>query len=187
MTKYPAISLMIVTAAALCLHAVTLHAGAGEDAPVAHAAPQPEIIQTKGPVTWYINHCARCHGDPDTAYADEPDQPPRQHARGDELRRMIREMTAAYAPVPLNDAELQSQLVLHEALFDHKPYVWIDRTIKDEQAIAGEIIPGSVVRIADTQAHISDHRFAIHRDESIRKMSLIIEYLGQTITAETDP
>ena len=131
---------------------------------------QPQIVPTDGPVTYYISHCARCHGDPDTAYPDEQDQPLKQHARGDELRRMIREMSDAYAPNKLDDASVEQQVVLHNAMFDHKPYVWIDRSRAD--VIAGEVINGSVVETDQKTARVEAHRFVTTPDAKSLRVTL---------------
>ena len=132
---------------------------ATQPAAVEPAETPVAIVKTSGPVTYYINHCARCHGDPETAYPDS-----KAHARNDELKRMIRSMATDTAMVEIDDAEVERQFALHNGIFDNKPYAWIDPTRKD--VIAGETVPGTTIRAGAVDAKIDNHQFTLPNSDA---------------------
>lgn len=103
------------------------HTGSAESPPAtSQPAPRPQdkpIPETNGPITYYVEHCARCHGDISAAYVGV--KKPKHRA---ELRKVIEDMATGPANAPLDKEGLDEQAKLHEAMFGDKPYAWIDRS-----------------------------------------------------------
>lgn len=116
------------------------------------------VVETDGPVSTYAIYCVKCHGSPEVAYPEV-----KVHKRNEELKAKIREMAETRAMVALDDKEVEELFVLHNAMFDRRPYVWIDPAVTD--AVAGEIIPGSQVRAGKTRANVEDRYFVLPRTD----------------------
>lgn len=117
------------------------------------------IPETKGPITYYVQHCARCHGDISAAYIGI-----KHPKRGAELRKVIADMATGPAQAPLEDAALDEQTKLHEAMFDDKPYAWLDRNQKPAVVEQLENTDAALVNgnTTDTPARTDDYRAEFH-------------------------
>jgi hypothetical protein len=102
-----------------------------------------QVRETRGPVSYFVNYCMRCHNSPDVAYMEFAN--PR---RDDELRRMILLMATTLAMSPSDPQTLQGQYDLHLAMLDRDPYVWLD----SEDNPASDIIVGE--RIEPTEVYL---------------------------------
>lgn len=136
------------------------------------------IVDTQGPVTYYMNHCARCHRSPEEAYTEF--QNPK---RGEALRKAIRQMAENVARSPFDEVILQQQYELHLSILDKSPYLWIDPSITDP-IIVGEIIPGSEVFLQTgsnrLRARIMEHRFVLPAEPG----TIQVQRLNQQLTLE---
>lgn len=99
-----------------------------------------QVRDTLGPVTYFVDNCARCHGSMETAYQEFP-----KPRHGEELRKMLVVMSNGPALAPLDDAGLQQQYDLHLSILARKPYVWIDPEASDVLAV--ETMPDAVVTL----------------------------------------
>lgn len=135
------------------------------------------ITDTQGPVTYYMNHCARCHRSPEDAYNEFPNP-----KRGEALMSAIRQMAENVARSPSDEMTLQQQYELHLSILDKTPYLWIDPDATNQWA--GEIIPGSEVFLQtprqQLRARIAEHRFALPAEPG----TIQVQRLNQQLTLE---
>lgn len=123
-----------------------------------------EIRDTQGPLSYFINNCARCHGPMEDAYKEFAT--PRH---GEALREMIVIMANGPAMAPLDEPSLQQQFDLHMAILERKPYVWIDPAVTDAWAV--ETMPDAVVTLITAekriQAMADGHLYVLPREPGI--------------------
>jgi hypothetical protein len=129
---------------------------------------QAMLVDTRGPVAYFVENCARCHKQPRQAY-DDVENP----LRGGALDKMLISMSNGPGGAPLDDQGLAEQRGLHMAFLDRLPYLWIDPARAD--VIAGETIPGTQVflRTATRRIHAvppsdeDEYRFILPRQPGV--------------------
>ncbi|GIW78059.1 MAG: hypothetical protein KatS3mg104_3122 [Phycisphaerae bacterium] len=135
------------------------------------------ITETQGPVTYYMNHCARCHRSPEEAYTEF-----KVPKRGEALRSAIRQMMENVARSASDEIILQQQYELHLSILDKTPYLWMDRSITDRWT--GEIIPDSEIFLQTStqrwRAKIEGHRFTLPAEPG----TIQVQRLNQHLTLQ---
>jgi hypothetical protein len=128
-----------------------------EPAPVAYNGA---MVETDGPVSYFMDRCSRCHGQVENAYGGIPTL-----KRGDALKETIHDMAEQRAMAPLDEAGVEQQYTLHLAIIDKTPFVWIDPAQKD--ILAGEVMAGSsvILKTADESiaARVKGNTFFLPR------------------------
>ena len=127
----------------------------------AEVLPDPQTLAvpvTAGPITYYTANCARCHGDASAAYEGIINP-----KHGDALRQVISDMVDGPAQAAIDPTQLDDQVRLHEAMFDHKPYAWFDAAAAG--VITGEKLDNTRVGLANgdvtTDAKVDGYRFVL--------------------------
>lgn len=153
----PAAVLSITVA---CVTGLTRPAESQSSASQPAATRPADAAPAVGPIAYYVANCARCHGDIAEPYLGL-DQP----KRGQDMVEAIEEMAAGPAQAPLEPDALRQQVALHNAIFDKKPFVWIDPTRRD--AVAGEVLPGTTLSFegpdGTSAPPVKDNRFELPR------------------------
>lgn len=142
-------------------------------------ATQPTTMATAagpvvGPIAYYIDKCARCHGDVSAAYVgvDHP-------KRGKALEQVIDDMAYGPAQSPLDPEGLKQQTALHEAMFGKTPFVWIDPT--PGARVTGEALPGTTVTFEPAGGAAADVAVADNRFDLPRKPGTLVAKRGERI------
>lgn len=143
MRPFPAIPLLL----ALVLGAITTWPGGpGQPVqpPASQAAPNEEQLDfARRPITYFNQECGACHGNYGSFWGEG------FAAAYDDagLRKVVDEMAAGPAQMPLEGLALDVQVAYHRSLVDGKPFVTV---FTDKGALAGEVTPGSeVVLVVD--------------------------------------
>ncbi|HEX8324918.1 MAG TPA: hypothetical protein VF595_13515 [Tepidisphaeraceae bacterium] len=164
--RLPAVTLAVAACALAWPRPATSETPASQ--PTTAAAP------VVGPIAYFIDRCARCHGEINAPYLGL-DKPKRGHA----MEEAIAEMAAGPAQAPLEPDGLRQQVALHDAIFDKKPFVWLDPTRRD--VIAGEVLPGTTLTFEGSKGTVTplvkDNRFELPRQAG----TLIGEREGQRL------
>ncbi len=106
----------------------------------ASASTTPAQPLSLGPVTFFEQRCARCHGSYGAAYA------PSLSALSDpELTRFVDEMVIGPGQTELAARDLAAQVAYHRSLIDQRPFLAV--TALDGSSIAGEVTPGATVEV----------------------------------------
>jgi len=101
------------------------------------AAPAPLEV---GPISYFENHCARCHGGYGSLYA-YPFMAP-----DDELPRVVEEMCAGPAMAPLEGRPLEALTAYHIAMRDDVPFV--AQVEGEGTGLFFEVTPGASLHFA---------------------------------------
>jgi hypothetical protein len=102
--------------------------------------PKPPEPLKHGPLAYYKDHCARCHGDLGGAY---PDDFTKDKTFGD-MRDVIKSMAAGQGGAPLTEEnELLAQIAFHYSIDLKKPF--LDWTGQKGPALSGEVTPDAKV------------------------------------------
>ena len=104
----------------------------------AHAATQPPL--STGTISYFEQHCARCHG----PYGELYPRPFAAHT-DEELARIVREMVTGPARSTLPERELDALTDYHRAMANSAPFIAI--TARVGSHIAGEVTPGALVTV----------------------------------------
>ena len=153
----PAVAVALASIAAWP-HAASSDPPATQPTTAAVATPPEPVV---GPIAYYIDKCARCHGDVSAAYVglEHP-------KRGKPLERIIDDMAAGPSQSPLDAEGLKQQTALHEAMFGKTPFVWLDPT--PGHRVTGEVLPGTTLTFEPTggaaaDVDVTDNRFDFPR------------------------
>jgi mono/diheme cytochrome c family protein len=140
-----------------------------------------------GPITYFEDHCARCHGSYGSGYLPES-----LSRRDDEsLRRIIRDMSAGPAQAPLADADVDAQVAYHRSLLARVPFIATTQRTADK--LAGEATAGSTLEIdvngKRTEIPLDGHEWSVSIDvASVRSARIIATRDGkQTVLPATQP
>jgi hypothetical protein len=154
---------------------------------VSAQAQQPEAPRTTGgfgPLGYFQDQCARCHGDYGAAYGDTfgaklSDQ---------QMLDVVKAMADGPAQAPLQDAQLQEETAFHLALRDKKPYI-VATTWADGK-LSGEAMPGSTVTLIQgdkTQTvELNGHQWQVNLDSGWAGAKLRAEKNGGAVEWELD-
>lgn len=97
---------------------------------------------TLGPISYFENHCARCHGSGGSFYGDDF---ARNLKHDSDLYHFVEEMAAGPGGAPLQDVNLEAQVAWHRSLVDKRPFLaWTGWSLFSLQ---GEITPESTVEL----------------------------------------
>ena len=159
---------------------------------VAYSATSPQALTTApstqpltvGPISYFEDHCARCHGSYGSGYLPES---MKRHDTSS-LKKLIREMAAGPAQTPLDGADLDAQVAYHQSLLAKSPFIAITENTDDH--ISGEATPGAAIqlkiedRIIDVP--MDEYAWSISRDEigasALPEATLILEKDGVEVT-----
>lgn len=105
---------------------------------------RPEPLKS-GPVTYFEDRCARCHGPNGSFYGDDFGK----KLTDDDLRKVVRDMCKFQGDSPLAGRELDAQVAYHRALIVKEPFIVI--TAIGSLQIKGEALPKTEIscRIGD--------------------------------------
>lgn len=143
-----------------------------------------------GPMSYFDNSCARCHGPYGSFYGPTFGKDLKDTAA---LRRVIDEMARGPGADPLNDSELDQQTAYHQSLIDGKPFINLMAVEVAEGQITlwGEVTPGAKVYVStdgdSIQATMDGHRWTARYPLKGLwvPMGLLATFNGQT--TEIDP
>jgi hypothetical protein len=110
------------------------------EVPTSPTAPSTQPL-TVGPISYFEDHCARCHGSYGSGYLPESMQ--RHDAAG--LKKLIRDMAAGPAQAPLEEADLDAQVAYHIALLNQSLFITI--TERTATTLTGEATPGAILHL----------------------------------------
>lgn len=102
----------------------------------------PAAALAVGPLTFFEDRCARCHGPYGAMYV--PGMSERLDRRT--LARVVREMVEGPAQARLDPQDLAALTAFHLSLDDARPFLAVTR--RDGARFAGEVTPGAFVRAA---------------------------------------
>lgn len=114
----------------------------------------PRSLKT-GPISYFNDQCARCHGDDGSfagvAFVAAP-------ASDAELVRAVEEMVEGPAEDRVEGAELGALIAFHRTLVLDEPFVAVTKIDPDE--VTGEVSPGARVRVrfgeSDVEAPVDE-------------------------------
>ncbi len=135
------------------------------------AAPKPPEPLKRGPLSYYSEHCRRCHGPFGGAYEENFTK----GMSAQDLTDTIKSMAEGQGGSPLSDAnELAAQVAFHYAIDLKKPFLsW---TVLDGRTVSGEVTPKAKVVAtlagADVPVTLSDGiwKVVLPADASVRKL-----------------
>ncbi len=130
----------LLLAMAACERAPSPPTPAAPPPPAAAVPAGPVERLTVGPITFFNESCARCHGSYGSNYGEALRQP-----GDDELTRIIGEMIVGPAMSDLPQPDIRAQVAYHRSLIDGRPFVAV--TGRDASSISGEITPGAAVDV----------------------------------------
>lgn len=105
----------------------------------ASSAPDALPLST-GPITFFENQCARCHG----SYGAQYGEALRALADAD-LARFVDEMIVGPGMASLPPADVAAQVAYHRSMVDGRPFLAI--TSRNGASIGGEVTPGAAVTV----------------------------------------
>ncbi len=108
--------------------------------PAAAALAGPVEPLTVGPITFFNESCARCHGSYGSNYGEAL-----RRLGDDELTRIVGEMIVGPAMSDLSQPDTRAQVAYHRSLIDGRPFVAM--TGRDASSISGEVTPGAAVGV----------------------------------------
>ncbi len=108
---------------------------------VAWVIGQSAGTQTLGPIDYFEQKCARCHGTMGSFYG--PDFA--KDLSDQELVQKIRDMAQGPAKAPLPERALAMQTAFHRSMVDGSPFLCVLRG--GRTGYFGEVTPGSVVTL----------------------------------------
>lgn len=166
--------------AALALSLASSRAG---DRPATAPTSAPTTARTStngfGPITYYEEHCSRCHGQFGTGYLPDMDK----RLTDDALRKVILEMAEGPAAAPLDEAQLDAEMAYHRSFIDGTPFV--ART--DAKALKGEVTEGARVSVVvngkTIPASVEGHTWSVNGAGS-GDARIIAEHDGKRTTLE---
>jgi len=124
----------------LLIAAVLSAAACVADHPAPATAPSTQPL-TVGPISYFEDHCARCHGSFGSGYL--PESMKRHDPAA--LKKLIRDMAAGPAQAPLEGTDLDAQAAYHQSLLKKSLFVAVTEST-DEQ-ISGEASPGAKLKL----------------------------------------
>jgi hypothetical protein len=124
-----------------------------------------------GPVSYFENNCARCHGSLGSSYGAGFGKKLSTAA----LRKTISDMARGPGQAPISGLDLDAQLAFHQALIAHSPYIAV--TSIDDAMIKGETIPGSTITATG-----SAQKLAVKTEEYNWQVSLVPGVKPQQVT-----
>lgn len=162
-------------AVAMLVAAVSGAAVAPDGAPTTAAPSSQPVALSDGPISYFQDRCARCHGPYGSGYL------PDSQLRLDDvaLRNIIRDMAAGPAMAPIEGPDLDAQVGFHRSLLDARPFLAIVK--RDAGSLEGEVSPGSrvVLKAGDQtiEAKVTDHTWSVAlgslKPEQLRGATLI--------------
>jgi hypothetical protein len=117
---------------------VALPAGCRGPAPPAEGLALPAVPVSVGPLTFFEDRCARCHGAGGSLYAL-----PFKAAGDRELRAEVARMVTGPARAWLDPATLEALTAFHRSIRDRRPFVAV---LVPGPGMRGEATPGAAVR-----------------------------------------
>ncbi len=115
-------------------------AGCGAERP--SPGPRPTAAAF-GPISYFEDHCARCHGSYGYLYA----MPFVLDPASETFQEKVREMVVGPAQSSLTPGELDALVAYHRSMVDGRPFIaW---TSADGSGWRGEVTPGSTVWVID--------------------------------------
>jgi len=109
-----------------------------------------------GPIGYFENHCARCHGPYGSFYGDEF----AASLEGDHLREVVKEMVFGAAQSSLEDPEIDLLTAYHRSMVAGEPFVVV---LEGTPELAGEVTPGAalllVLESGEVAARVDGHNW----------------------------
>lgn len=129
-----------------------------------------------GPIGYFENHCARCHGPYGAFYGDEF----AASLDGDHLRDVVQEMVFGAAQSSLEDPEIDLLTAYHRSMAAGEPFVVVTTGMPE---LAGEVTPGATVRVQTAEgqhdAAVEGHRWRLPGVTLDRASSITAEIDGR--------
>jgi hypothetical protein len=108
-----------------------------------------------GPLTYFQNNCARCHGDYGSAYGEAFGK----HLTDAQLEKVIDDMAFGPGNAPLQPRELAVQIAYHKAMIAGQPFVTVTKIITDgaNAILEGEAPPNTAISVTGIPATMDGH------------------------------
>lgn len=115
--------------------------------------------QTLGPITYFNDKCANCHGN----YGSFWGEGFAAELSDEALREVVEEMAAGPAQAPLNEAAVEVQTAYHRSLVDGKPFIvaW-----REGETWKGEVTPEAKIRGDSQEAEVEGHTWSLSGEQS---------------------
>lgn len=127
-----------------------------------------------GPVSYFENNCARCHGSMGSSYGNGFGK----GLSADALRKKVSEMAKGPGQAPISGIDLDAEVAFHQALISHQPFVAV--TSIDDSMIKGEAITGSKI-----SASAGKKNLAVKTDEYNWEISLLPGVKSSEVTVSS--
>ncbi len=173
--------------------AVVLIAGCSDrESPDAAPATEPPAIKQPaaaaatplgfGPIGYFENHCARCHGPYGSFYGDEF----AASLEGDHLREVVKEMVFGAAQSSLKDPEIDLLTAYHRSMVAGEPFLVVMQVAPE---LGGEVTPGAAVMLllesGEVAAKVDGHGWTADvQTERVREVRA--ELNGRTAVVRLD-
>lgn len=155
---------LATAAASICLLATVAIDLRAE--PATSPATQPAATQmaalTIGPMAYFDQNCARCHGQYGSFYGSE-------FGKGltdSKLHDVVRDMAEGPGNAPLADADLAAEIAYHRSMIKRTPFIAITKS--DTTELSGEVTAGATVTLTNAgktiEAKVDEHSFTIKLD-----------------------
>lgn len=99
------------------------------------------VLPKVGPISYFDDHCAKCHGPQGSFYGDDFGKNLKEGA----LHKVVDDMCRHQGEAPLDGADLEAEVAYHRAMIAKEPFLAITKITSMQ--ISGEVTEKSVVRV----------------------------------------
>jgi hypothetical protein len=149
------------------------------------AAAVGEPLVQIGPISFFQQSCARCHG----AYGMMLDNVSLHNRSDDDLARIVRDMVRGPSQTSLDGRSTAALVAYQRSLGDTRPFLAVTRL--DGGTIEGEVTPGASVSVTmGTQrviAEVTQHIWRAHLDGAAAATASVEANIGDAATVLSLP
>jgi hypothetical protein len=108
---------------------------------ILHSRKTAPLLPKVGPVSYFDDHCARCHGPQGSFYGDDFGKNLNEEA----LRKVVYDMCRHQGDAPLDGVDLDAQIAYHRSMIAKEPFVAVTKC--EGGQLSGEVTEKAVVTV----------------------------------------